>query len=49
MAAEQALQLLEQFLPDGKRRSLELAAAAADAARDRLEQVEHLLALGDGQ
>ena len=49
MAAEQALQLLEQFLPDGKRRSLQLAAAAADAARDRLEQVEHLLALGDGQ
>jgi hypothetical protein len=49
LVAEQTLKLLQQFLPDGERRALEAGIDAADAARDRLEQVEHLLALGEGK
>ena len=49
LVSEQVLKLLQVFLPDGERRALEAGMNAADAARDRLEQVEQLLALGDGQ
>lgn len=49
LVAEQTLKLLQQFLPDGERRALEAGIQAADAARDRLEQVEQLLALAEGK
>ena len=49
LVAEQVLKLLQKFLPDGERKALEAGIQAAEAARDRLDQVEHLLALGDGR
>jgi hypothetical protein len=49
LVAEQVLKLLQQFLPDGERRAVEAGIHAADAATERLEQVEHLLALADGR
>ena len=49
LVSEQVLKLLQAFLPDGERRAVEAGIHAADAARDRLEQVEQLLALGEGQ
>ena len=44
MATEHVLKLLQVIVPQGATRSLELEGDAADAARDRLERVERLIA-----
>jgi hypothetical protein len=48
MATEQVLKLLQVIVPQGASRALELEGEAADAARDRLERVERLIADDEG-